>query len=298
MRDLVSGKEKAAVIAAAFALAGATILAAPAAGQAAQSQPAQPKAAAGQTQPAGQAQGQAPAQNAAPEQPPVNKEEEDAYKAYYALAPAQMTELISQGEDFLKKYPGSRYRTSVYSRLVGAYLNTGQKDKMVDAARKAIAENPDNADVLALVSTVIPRTVTDPRALDADQKLSEAEKYAKHAIELVNSMPKPDGITDEQFVAAKNEKLGLAHYGLGLVYYMRGNPAAYVPELEQASKLDPQAEPLLYYLLGRGDLRLKNYSDATAAFDRCAKAQWDPQWQARCKSGIEEAKQGAVAPKP
>ncbi|HMD32186.1 MAG TPA: hypothetical protein VKG84_09780 [Candidatus Acidoferrales bacterium] len=261
----------------------------PAAAQATQTQ-TQPKppATAGQ-------QGQPAAQTPAPE-PPVNKEEEDAYKAFYALTAAQGSQIISQGEDFLAKYPASRYRSAVYSRLVNMYLNTHQLDKMVSTGQKAIAENPDNVDVLALLSTIIPRTVTDPRALDADQKLTEAERYAKRAIDLVSSMPKPEALTDEQFTSAKNEKLGLAHFGLGLVYYMRGNATVYVPELEQASKLDPQSEPLLYYLLGRGDLKLKNYPDATAAFDRCAKAQWDPQWQARCKSGEEEAKQAAAAP--
>jgi tetratricopeptide (TPR) repeat protein len=293
MRNLVSWKTGVVAGIPLMVVGLALLPAMAAAEQAAQSQPpAQQKPAPA----AGQAQGQAPAQNPGLDQAPVSKEEDDAYRAFFALTPAQGPQIISQGEDFLAKFPSSRYRTSVYSRLVGAYLNSGQKDKMVEVSRKAIAENPDNVDVLALASTVIPRTVTDPKALDADQKLSEAERYAKRAIQLVSSMPKPEGVTDEQFAAAKNEKLGLAHYGLGLVYYMRGNPTAYVPELEQASKLDPQPEPLLFYLLGRGDLRLKNYADATAAFDRCAKAQWDPQWQARCKSGEEEAKQGAAAP--
>jgi len=252
-------------------------------------QAAQQPPAAGQSAPAN-------AQGATQDQPPVTKEEEDAAKALFALTTEHGSQIISQGESFLAKYPSSRYRTLVYSRLVTAYLNSGQKEKMVATSQKAIAENPDNVDVLALVSTVIPRTIPDTKALDADQKLSEAERYAKRAIELASNAPKPDGVTEEVFTAAKNEKLGMAHYGLGLVYYMRGNSTASVPELEQASKLDPHAEPLLFYLLGRGDLRLKKYSDATEAFDHCAKAQWDPQWQARCKSGAEEAKQAGAAP--
>jgi tetratricopeptide (TPR) repeat protein len=258
-----------------------------------------PKQAVQQPPPAGQAAGQPAAQNPASDQPPVSKEEEDAYRAIYGLTAPQGQQIISQSEDFLAKYPSSRYRTSVYSRLVTAYLNSHQNDKMIATAQKAIAENPDNVDVLALVSTVIPRTIPDPRALDAEQKLTEAERYAKRAIELASSLPKPDGVTEEQFTAAKNEKLGLAHYGLGLVYYMRGNSTLSVPELEQASRLDPRPEPLLFYLLGRGEIKLKKYPEALTAFDTCAKAQWDPQWQARCKSGADEAKQAAAtAAKP
>lgn len=249
-----------------------------------------------QTPPAGQAQQPAAGQQKAPpEKPPVNKEEEDAYKAFFDLTVQQHVETISQGEAFLAKFPTSRYRSSVYSKLVTAYLNNHQPDKMVAAAEKAISEDPDNVDVLALVCTIIPRTV-DPRSLDADQKLNEAERYAHHAIDLANNMQKPEGISEELFTNAKNEKLGLAYYGLGLVDYMRGNSAGSVAELEQASKLDPQAEPLLFFLLGSGDMKLKKFPDAAAAFDRCANAQWDPQWQARCKKGEADAKQAAAEP--
>jgi tetratricopeptide (TPR) repeat protein len=255
----------------------------------------------GQAQPPAQGQAQggaaqsgAPAQNPTAEQPPASKEEDDAYRAFYTLT--QPAQVIAQGEDFLAKYPTSRYRSSIYSRLVAAYMNTGDKEKTVVCARKALAENPDNADVLAIASTIIPRTITDARAIDADSKLTEAEKYARQAIELIPTLPKPSDVTDEQFTAAKNEKLGLAHFGLGLVYYMRGNPAAYVPQLEQSAKLDPDPEPLLFYLLGTGDMRLKNYTDAGAAFDRCATAKWDVQWQTRCKNGEAQAKQAATAP--
>ena len=225
----------------------------------------------------------------------MNKEEEDAYKAFYALTVQQNEQIISQGEAFLAKYATSRYRPSVYSRLVPAYLNTNQSDKMIATGEKALAEDPNNVDVMALVCTVIPRKV-DPRSLDADRKLSEAERYAKRAIELVGNLTKPDNVSEEQFTQAKDEKLGLAHYGLGLVNYMRGNTAGSVAELEQASKLDPTPEPLLFYLLGTGDMRLKKFPEAMTAFDRCAKAQWDPQWQNRCKQGAQEAKQAAAAP--
>ena len=259
-----------------------------------QQQPAGGQKPAGQTPPQQPAQPGAAAQNPTAEQPPASKEEDDAYHTFYGLTDTQ--QVITQGEAFLAKFPNSRYRSSVYTHLVAAYTNTGDKEKIVAVGRKALAENPDNTDVLAIVSTIIPRTISDPRALDADSKLTEAEKDARRAIELIPNLPKPDGVTDEQFVAVKNEKLGLAHFGLGLVYYMRGNANAYVPELDQASKLDPQPEPLVYYLLGTGDMRLKNYADAAAAYNKCANAKWDPQWQERCKKGEAQAKQAAAAP--
>jgi len=280
---------------AAATVLGLTLSAAP--GAAAQSAPQNPQPSQ-QTPPAGQPQQPAGQQNPAPAPPAVNKEEEDAYKAFFNLTPEQKPEIIAQGEAFLAKYPTSRYRPSVYSRLVTAYLNTHQLAKMEETGEKALAENPDNVDVLSLLCTIIPRTV-DPRALDADQKLSQAESYANRAIEVAANMQKPGTMTEEDFVKVRNEKLGLAHYGLGLVSYMRGNTAESVSQLEQATKFDPEPEPLEFYLLGSGDLKLKNYSGAAAAFDRCAIAQWDPKWQARCKQGEADAKQQAAsAPAP
>ena len=264
--------------------------------------------AAGQSTPATQTQtppkppatatpGQAPAagqQNPGTQAPAVNQAEEDAYKAIYGMTVEQNTDVITQGEAFLSKFPTSRYRSSVYSKLVHAYLNTHQPAKTVDVSEKALAENPDNVDVLAVVCTIIPLKL-DPRSLDADQKLSEAERYARHAIELVNAMTMPEGGTPEQFTAAKNELLGLAHYGLGLVAFRRQNPAQSVAELEQATKLDPNPDPLEFFLLGRGDMDLKKFSDAAAAFDRCANTPWIPQWQENCKKGEADAKQQAAA---
>ena len=295
MRNVNAGKTRRIAEAAALALGFMLCTALALEAQTSQPKQSSQQQSAQQTTPAGQAQPPAGGKNAPAEQPPVNKEEEDAYKAFFALTNQQNTEVISQGEEFLSKYPSSRYRSSVYSRLVTAYLNTHEPAKVVATGEKAISENPDNLNVLAIVSTVIPRTV-DPRSLDADQKLSEAEKFARHAIEVANNMTKPEGTTDEQFAGVKNEMLGMAHYGLGLVNYMRGNSAGSVDELIQASKLDPTPEPLLFYLLGKGEMKLQKFADAQAAFDRCAKAQWDPQWQNRCKQGAQEAKQAAAAP--
>ena len=43
----------------------------------------------------------------------------------------------------------------------------------------------------------------NPEDLDAAKKLDKAENYEKHAIQVVEAMPKPPSITDDQFAAAK-----------------------------------------------------------------------------------------------
>jgi tetratricopeptide (TPR) repeat protein len=289
MRKLMSRKHGFAVVAFAAASASALFAAPPAVAQG--TPPAQP---AQQQPPAGQAQQPgAPQTPTPPAQPPVNKEEQDAYKAFYDLTSQQGPQIIAQGEDFLAKYPSSLYRSSVYSKLIAAYLNAGQVDKLVPAGEKALAENPDNVEVLAIVATVLPRTVNS-KSLDADQKLNEAERYARHVIEITSVMAKPDGMTDELFARGKNQYQGMAHTALGLVLYMRNNTAASVDEFNQATKMDPNPDPLAYFLLGDGDRKLSKFSDASAAFDACSKSTWV--WQDQCKKYADDTKKLAATP--
>src|ERR1700739_5006341 len=62
-------------------------------------------------------------------QPPANAEEEAAVKAFQAVPNTDLQKKIAAGEDFLKKYPESRYRPVVYSALTFDYIQSGKADK-------------------------------------------------------------------------------------------------------------------------------------------------------------------------
>jgi len=278
----------------AFLLAAGLALASPAARAVdqAQQQPApaaQPPSLQGSSQatPAGDA--------AKPQPPPVNKEEEDAYQAFAALKSEDAVQIISLGQAFLSKYAISFYRPMVYAKLEVTYLDTNQLDKLVSTGQLALNEDPDNVDVLAVMASTLPRISAS--GLDASQRLDLAERYARRTLQVAALLPKPQGYTEEQFDRARNEKLAMAHTGLGLVYYRRGDTADSVSELDMATKPDPTPEPIDFFLLGDGDMKLQKYPEAAAAFDRCAKAQWSADWQNRCKAG-EMAAQKATAKQP
>ena len=210
-----------------------------------------------------------------------------------------LARLIQAGEEFLKKYPESRYRESVYTRLTSAYMFTGQDDKMFAASEKALELNKDNVDVLALMALAMPRR-WNPRALDAAQQLDRAEKYAKRATEIIATIQKPEGMTDEDFTTAKNEKLYMCHSGLGVTYFQKQRFADSASELEQATKLTTIPDVVDYYVLGLAYKQVKRYSDAAAAFGRCSEI--PSSLQAPCKKNQEDAKKEAAAqptpPKP
>ena len=250
----------------------------------------------GQSQPAQQQQ-QPPAQADKDKQPnppplsmdnvPASPEEEAASKAVQqATDPNKKTQLA---EEFLQKYPQSRYRPMMYQALVSGYFTTQQVPKMLDAGEKEIEMNPNDAPVLAVMAQTLARTYNS-KAPDAAKQLDKAELYSRRAIEVTPTLPKPENLTEEAFNNAKNDTLVMAHSGLGLVYIRRGKFTEAIPELEQSVKADlhPEPDPVNYYLLGVADKQTSHFDAAAAAFSKCATVQ--SSLQATCKSSAEDAK--------
>jgi len=220
---------------------------------------------------------------------PVNAEEDAAYKAFQGVIPNDATKKIELGEAFLQKYPESRYKSPVYGALTYAYLQAGNTQKMQEYGEKEITLSPNDVSTLALLGQTLPRTlhgsVSDPAAV---QLLAKAEQYSKQAIEITPTLPKPENLSDEAFASAKNQTLAMAHSGLGLVFVRRGKNAEAIPELEQSVKIDPNPDPVNYYLLGMANKSTSHFDDAVAAFNKCA-AMTGP-LQGTCKTQAEDAK--------
>ena len=228
--------------------------------------------------------------------PPVasSPDEDAAFKAFQEAPPTDVNKKIQLAEDFLKKYPQSRYRPAAYQSLVSGYFATQQVPKLLDAGDKEIALNPNDAPVLAVVAQTIARTF-DAKAPDAEQQLQKAETYSKRAIEIVPALPKPASLSDEAFTIAKNDTLEMAHSGLGLVYVRRGKFTEAIPELEQSIKANthPQPDPVNYYLLGMANSKTSHFDAAVNAFTKCAAVQSG--LQPTCKAGADEAKKAGAS---
>jgi tetratricopeptide (TPR) repeat protein len=222
-------------------------------------------------------------------QPPVNAEEDAAVKAFQALPSTDLPKKIAAGEDFLNKYPESRYRPAVYSALVFAYIQSGNAQKAFEVGDKEVSLKPDDVQTMAVLSQTIPRAM-GPNTTEPEKQLAKAETYAKRAIEITPTLPKPEGMADQNFVVAKNETLSMAHSGLGLVYFRRGKYADAIPELEQSVKIDPNPspDPVNLYLLGMANQKASHFDEAAAAFTKCAAMAGG--LQAACKSGADESK--------
>ncbi len=226
--------------------------------------------------------------------PAVDPQEEAAYKAFFDAGPQAADTRIQLGNDFLQKYPTSRYDESVYAGLVQAYYSKQDWKNFYGDADKALALNADDVGVLTMVGWVIPHVI-NPDDPDAQKNLDKAETYEKHAIELIGAMPKPASLTDDQFSQSKALALSQAHSGLGLVYFRRQRLADSVSELQQATQAAASPDQTDYYVLGIDLQGLSRFPEAADAFNRCSQIMGG--LQDRCKQNADSARKQAAQPK-
>jgi tetratricopeptide (TPR) repeat protein len=231
---------------------------------------------------------QMPPAKGAPATP--SKAEEDAYKIVYASRTGNAANQIKLGEDFLKRFPQSRYLAAVYAQLTRAYYQDGPDTKMFRAGDMALALDPDNVSVLSLFAMVLSRRVKSTVA-DAAM-LQKAEAYGRRAIELIPRAPRPEGLDDAAFDRLKNDELAMAHSGLGLVAYQHQKFEEARAELTQAVRLASKADPSDYFVLGGADLQGHYYNDAVAAFEKCATGSTLAE---QCKASLDLARKDAAS---
>jgi len=226
--------------------------------------------------------------------PKVDPKEEAAYKAFFDTPPQDADKKIQLGEDFVKTYPESRYLESVYAGLTQAYYAKQDWKNLYFVSDKALAINGDDVDVLALVGWVIPH-VTDENTPDASAQLDKAQTYETRAIKDIATLPKPAGMTDEQFNTAKAEKTAEAHSGLGLVYFRRQDFDNAAKELQQATQQNPNPDATDFFALGASYQNSGHYTEAADAYTRCSQIMGS--LQDACKQNADKAKQLAAQKK-
>jgi tetratricopeptide (TPR) repeat protein len=193
--------------------------------------------------------------------------EEAAYQAFYKAN--EDAKRIKLGNAFLAKYPGDRYSEAVYEELAQAYYNRKDLANFYTYSDKGLSLFPDDVHLLALTGWVIPRAFT-PDEPDADKKLDKAEAYAKHALDVMGTMAKPDVFTVEQFAQFKTGETAVAHSGLGLIYFRREKYDESAKELQIAIPGEANPDQTDLFILGADLENLSHFKEAADAFNRCA----------------------------
>jgi tetratricopeptide (TPR) repeat protein len=186
--------------------------------------------------------------------------------------------------NFAKAYPEAAGKTAgqLNYQYAIAYTMAGQVEKADEAGEKSIAADPNNVEALNLVAYdyAISRQINQDKAAD----------YAKKALQLAQSMKKPEGVSDDQFKKAQNNQFGMAHLTLGYVSFVRGSKthrvAPAIQEFKTAVDLldgNPALQGQSLYFLGYAyeDLYPANHRGAIEALTRASSIQSPWQGQAR-----------------
>jgi tetratricopeptide (TPR) repeat protein len=165
---------------------------------------------------------------------------------------------------FAKAFADSSYALPAMGVAATSYQQAQNAPKMMEVANAILAKDPNNLGMLLLVS--------DYYGEKAEQ-LDKAESYARKAASLVDSLPRPEGVAEDQWKQQTALQKGLALSTLGQIYLQKKNEQQAVQNLQAAAPL-LKSNDVSYarnqYRLGFAFINLKKVAEARAAFTEAA----------------------------
>ena len=219
----------------------------------------------------------------APGQPPrqaKTKEEYAAYKVADAAATSEpdLAKAESAIADFQTKFPQSELTSMLYEKLMRRYQQSGNAEKTLEMARKAVALDPKSVLALITAATNLAET-TRASDLNWSERYAETLKDANTAIQLIDSGAfKPPQLTPDQLNLVKS----MAYAAIGSIEFTQtgdtSNPeeatrhdVAAEQALRKATELNTSnPEPSIWLRLAITLDHQKKYAEALQAADHAA----------------------------
>jgi tetratricopeptide (TPR) repeat protein len=175
-----------------------------------------------------------------------SQEELDAYLELRSATEAQR--VIQLVDGFAARFPGSAFMDGAYQDQALAYQRLGNFSASVSAGEKSLQANPDNIKMLLAMANII---ANGPAQIPNRSKvLTEAENYARHALERIDTSRPPKQIPLEQWLREKREMQCQAHEALGVLSLNRGQVEAAVNEFETGVTLAANPDGTQFFRLG------------------------------------------------
>jgi tetratricopeptide (TPR) repeat protein len=210
----------------------------------------------------------APAPTQAKKQPQAKSQPEfQAYQKFWNAQDAD--EKIKSAEEFLKAFPETELKIYAYMAEMQSYQVKNDFPHLREFGEKILDLDPGDLPTLITLATAIPER-TQETDLDKDQKRTQAEGYAKKALESVDKLEKPANVADAVWNERVNDARSQAHYALGLVALQRKSYQGAIDEMMLAAKLQSpsQPDPILWWRLGMANELAKKYDEALKAFEK------------------------------
>lgn len=165
---------------------------------------------------------------------------------------------------FAKAFPDSSYANQALGMAAAAYQQAQNYPKMLEVANGLLARDANDLGMLILLSDYYS---------EKGEQLDKAEAYAKRVLDLLATVKKPEGVTDEQWQQQTSIQKGLALTSLGQINIHRKRDAQAVENFKAAAPL-LKSDSFTYarnqYRLGFALLNLKRTPEARAALTEAA----------------------------
>lgn len=129
------------------------------------------------------------------------------YTLYKLAAGAPAAERGQRLEEFARERPGSPYTQHIRPELFAIYQQEGQHARAMQIAEEEIKRGSQTPDMLFYAAT---------RAYEKRDK-GKVTLYAKRLLETLPATPAPQGVADADWVRAKQLKIGISRWMLGVI---------------------------------------------------------------------------------
>jgi tetratricopeptide (TPR) repeat protein len=192
------------------------------------------------------------------------------------LDPDRTIQLVNE---YVQKYPNSSMLTWAYTFAANAYQQKNDIAHVVEYGEKSLKLKSDNLLSLIILASMLPQ----PQMLrggdvDKEKKLTQAENYAKEALQLIDQLPKQPNETDEAYQKRKAQLGREPHAALGMIHLERSSMGLEGLDKDELTKAEQEYQmavsmgerpnPQDYYRLGETRVMLKEWDAAIEAFSK------------------------------
>jgi tetratricopeptide (TPR) repeat protein len=168
-------------------------------------------------------------------------------------SPAQKAQLL---EAFLQTYPNSVMKEDALELLMVAYQQAGDMQKTLDTANRVLQANPNNIRALALLAYSY-RAAASNGGPQMQDNLAKAQQYGQQGLQALQTMKKPEGMSDADFTKFHNETGAIFAGAVGFAALQAKDFATAQKDLHDAVAEESQPSIMDLYPLATADLEAK-----------------------------------------
>ncbi len=172
--------------------------------------------------------------------------------------PAQKAQAL---EAFLQTYPNTVMKEDALELLMVAYQQANDAQKALDAATRVLQSNPNNIRALALLAYNY-RALASQGGPQMADNLAKAKQYGTQGLQALQTMKKPDGMSDADFTKLHNETGAIFDGAVGFAALQAKDFPTAQKDMQEAVSWESQPNIADIYPLATADLEAKPMNPA------------------------------------